>query len=192
VVKNNVDRLAWLVQNLQRIARIDNDLDGPSEQRVDVAILAGEVRRQLDDMALARNVEIRIDPALPTVVVDPARLELVLLNLVSNGVKYRNPAADAAFVAVEVVDSPSESRDTWRFSVRDNGLGIPAECRDAVFQRFVRAHEHLDAALGVSGSGLGLSIVVDCVEALGGSIECESAIGEGTRFTVTLPTRSPR
>jgi signal transduction histidine kinase len=64
--------------------------------------------------------------------------------------------------------------------VRDNGLGINDANQTAIFDRFFRAHAHLDDELGVSGTGLGLAIVADCVEALGGTIRCESREGEGT------------
>jgi signal transduction histidine kinase len=191
IVKNNVDRLSWLVQHLQRLAKLDHASETPSQQRVDVATLASEVRRQLQDMAHAREVAIRVEDGLPTVVTDPARIELILLNLVSNGIKYRNQGSDEAFVAIEVVKPPADGATEWTFRVRDNGIGIPEEAQDAVFRRFFRAHEHLDEALGTSGSGLGLSIVVECVRALRGSIQCHSRAGEGTTFVVTLPITEP-
>jgi signal transduction histidine kinase len=187
IVKNNVDRLCWLVQHLQRLAKLDSGLDAPSQQRVDLSTMADEVRRQLEDMARAREVEIRLDGTLPAVVTDPARLELILLNLVSNGIKYRHPEVRDAFVAVQTVEPPIDGATHWAFAVRDNGIGIPEEAQDAIFRRFFRAHEHLDTALGTTGSGLGLSIVVECVKALGGTIQCNSRAGEGTTFLVRLP-----
>ncbi len=186
VVRNNVDRLSWLVQNLQRMARLDQALDTPNHQRVDLEVLAKEVRRQLEEMAVARGVDIRVGP-LPTIVADPARLELVLLNLVSNGIKYRDPDKSQPVVEILSIHAPDDDSTMCAFEVRDNGIGIPADALEAIFQRFYRAHEHLDTTLGVSGTGLGLSIVVDCVKALGGAIACESSPGEGTAFRVTLP-----
>jgi signal transduction histidine kinase len=187
VVRNNVDRLSWLVQNLQRMARLDQALDTPNHQRVDLEVLASEVRRQLDEMAQARGVEIRVGGELPTIIADPARVELVLLNLVSNGIKYRDPAKSRAVVEILSAHQPTADSPICIFEVRDNGIGIPADAQEAIFQRFFRAHEHLDTTLGVSGTGLGLSIVVDCVKALGGTIACESNPGEGTTFRVALP-----
>jgi signal transduction histidine kinase len=75
--------------------------------------------------------------------------------------------------------------------IRDNGLGIPDADQPAVFERFFRAHAHLDHELGNSGSGLGLANAVECVKALGGAIRCESTVGQGTTFFVTLPRREP-
>jgi signal transduction histidine kinase len=190
VVRNNVERLAWLIENLQRVARLDDGVNVPSRQRVEVTTLATVVVRQLEEMAAARDVHIQVQPALPVLETDPARLELVLLNLVSNGIKYSDPAKTDRFVRIRG-DEAIAADGTWRLVVLDNGLGIPASAQQAIFDRFFRAHEHLDAKLGVSGSGLGLSIVADCVAALGGEIAYSSEPGDGTTFTVTLRGVSP-
>jgi signal transduction histidine kinase len=191
-VKSSTDRLAWLVDNLQRIARMKDPIDVPSEQRVDLTALSEEVARQLQEMAEARGVAIRIAPDLPTLVADPARLELVLLNLVANAIKYSDPAKAEAFVEVAqarrtedaVVD---DDVHTYTLCVRDNGIGINEADQPAIFDRFFRAHAHRDQELGVTGTGLGLAIVIDCVHALGGAIRCESRTGQGTTFYITLP-----
>jgi signal transduction histidine kinase len=188
-IRTNTERLARLVENLQRIARIGESPDAPNTQQIEIGLLAADVARQLEDMASARNVSIRIAPDLPHVCIDPARLELVLLNLVSNAIKYSDPAKPDPYVAV--TGGPGPEDGTLVLTVRDNGLGVPEELRDTIFERFSRAHAHLDGALGVSGTGLGLSIVAECVDAVGGSIRCESAVGEGTTFIVTLPTDPP-
>ena len=136
---------------------------------------------------------IRVAPDLPGLVADPARLELVLLNLVANAVKYSDASKPEPFVEI-VAGAPRSRRGsgptgaaTCTICVRDNGLGIPEADQPAIFDRFFRAHAHLDQELGVTGTGLGLAIVIDCVHALGGSIRCESRAGEGTSFFVTVP-----
>jgi signal transduction histidine kinase len=195
-VKSSTDRLAWLVENLQRIARISDLVDVPSEQLVDLTALAEEVARQLEEMATARRVTIRIAPDLPALVADPARLELVLLNLVANAIKYSDPEKGESFVEVaharrQVDAALPDQADTFTLSVRDNGLGIAEADQPAIFDRFFRAHAHRDQELGVTGTGLGLAIVIDCVQALGGAIRCESRTGEGTAFFITLPNPRP-
>jgi signal transduction histidine kinase len=188
-VRTSTDRLSWLVENLQRLARVSDVIDGPGHQKVDLSSLAEEVARQLAEMAVARRVAIRIAAGLPSLVADPARLELVLLNLTSNAIKYSD--ANKADSFVEVAPAPTAddaaSSDVVTIVVRDNGLGIADADQVAIFDRFFRAHAHLDQELGVTGTGLGLAIVVDCVEAIGGSIRCESVVGEGTSFFITLP-----
>ena len=191
-VRSSAERLSWIVENLQRLARITDVPDTPSEQQVDLTALAHEVARQLAEMAAARGVSIRIAPDLPRLYADPARLELVLLNLLSNAVKYSDPAKADPYVVIEEVDSeaatsPGGSTPTCTIAVRDNGIGIPDEDQAAVFDRFYRAHAHRDDELGVSGTGLGLAIVNDCVQALHATIRCESRSGSGTTFFVTLP-----
>ena len=187
-IRSNTQKLANLVENLQRIARLSESADAPNVQEIDVAALAGEVGRQLDDMAAARGVTIRIREPLPHLFVDPARLELVLMNLVSNAIKYCDQQKAEPFV--EIGAAEGEVAGTVELMVRDNGLGVPAELQPGIFERFTRAHAHLDETLGVSGTGLGLSIVAECVEAIGGAIRCESAPGEGTTFFVTLPVEA--
>jgi signal transduction histidine kinase len=186
-IRTNTERLAWLIENLQRVARLGDILDAPSHQQVDVGIIAGEVARQLEEMARARGVTIHVDGPLPTLTLDPARLELLLLNLASNAIKYSDPAKAERFVRIECPDASSAAVE---IVVRDNGLGIADQHRATIFERFFRAHAHLDEVLGVSGTGLGLSIVAECVHGLGGTIRCDSAPGQGTSFTLTLP-RNP-
>jgi signal transduction histidine kinase len=189
-VRTSADRLAWLVENLQRIARMRDPVDVPSEQRVELTLLAEEVARQLAEMAASRGVTIRVAPDLPGLLADPARIELVLLNLVANAVKYSDPGKPEPFVEIvrpRAEDVAGAGGATCTICVRDNGLGIAEADQSAIFERFFRAHSHMDQELGVTGTGLGLAIVIDCVHALGGSIRCESRAGEGTSFFVTLP-----
>jgi signal transduction histidine kinase len=186
-VHTNAQRLSWLVDNLQRVSRLRDPGDGPNEQVIELSTAAEEVARQLQDVAASRNVQITVAPGLPHVCGDPARLELALMNLVSNGIKYSDPEKPAPCVDISAVTNRSLPDGRCAISVRDNGLGIAETDRSAIFERFFRAHAHLDSKLGVTGSGLGLAIASDCVHAMGGSIECESVVGEGTCFVVTLP-----
>ena len=185
VIHSNVDRLSWLIQNVQRLARLDEPMDAPNQQRVEITTLAVEVARQLEEMAAAREVTLTVQSAMPVIVSDPARLELILLNLMSNGIKYSDPAKSTRLVEV-TGDAAIAVDGSWTMYVRDNGLGIATLDQPAIFDRFFRAHEHLDRKLGITGSGLGLSIVAECVAALNGSIRCESSLGGGTTFTVTV------
>jgi signal transduction histidine kinase len=189
-IRTNAERLSWLIENLQRLARLGDPLDVPSQQRVELDGLGTEVARQLEEMAAARQVTISVDTQLPALIVDPARLELVLLNLVSNAIKYCDPAKPDSFIEIASFAN-SEADQMCTFCVRDNGLGIPEAEQPAIFARFFRAHSHLDTELGISGTGLGLAIVVECVQALGGSIRCESIVGQGTTFFVMVPRKEP-
>jgi signal transduction histidine kinase len=186
-IRSNAERLSWLVENLQRVTQLTENVDVPSEQRTELTTVATEVKRQLQEMADAKHVTIRVDARLPVVVVDPARLELVFLNLVSNAIKYSDGSKPESFV--EIASIENESNDRVTVCVRDNGLGIPQSQISSIFDRFVRGHAHLDRELGVTGTGLGLAIVTDCVQAMSGSIQCESEVGKGSAFFIELPRR---
>lgn len=190
-VRTNAHRLAWLVDNLQRVSRLSEPGDGPNEQVIELSTIAEEVVRQLRDMAASRNVRLTVSAGLPQVCGDPARVELALMNLVSNGIKYSDPNKSESFVEISPLTCKIVPEGMCAISVRDNGLGIAEGDRAAIFERFFRAHAHLDGKLGVTGTGLGLAIAAECVHAMGGSIDCDSVVGEGTSFVVTLPiTRS--
>lgn len=184
-ISDNARRLSWLVENLQRMTRLSHAIDAPNEQRIAVVMIANEVARQLEEMARSRNVQIRVGDELPEMWGDPARLELALINLVSNGIKYNDPKKHESFVEIAALTSTLEG--TCAFCVKDNGLGIADHDRASIFERFFRAHAELDAEHSISGSGLGLAIAADCVKAMGGTITCESTLGEGSVFVISLP-----
>jgi len=190
-IKANAQRLSWLVENLQRVTRLSGALDVPNEQTVDMGTIANEVARQLEEMASSRQVRIEVGANMRELCADPARLELALMNLVSNAIKYSDPAKTESFVEITSQVEHNGSQDECVIQVRDNGLGIPEANKVAIFERFFRAHAHLDTELGVSGSGLGLAITADCVKAMGGSVECESIVGEGSCFSIILPLKGP-
>ena len=187
-ISSSAERLSRLVTNLERLSRLTDPPDMPSQQEVDLQALAAEVVRQVDEMATARDVVIRINAAeVPPLLIDSARLELVLLNLVSNAIKYCDPSKPDRFIEVA---ASLTSAEMCAIIVRDNGLGIAEQDQTAIFDRFFRAHSHLDHALGVTGTGLGLAIVAECVRELDGSIRCESSLGSGTTFLISVPSRS--
>jgi signal transduction histidine kinase len=161
--------------------------DAPTVQEIQLSELAKEVFRQLEDMARARQVVLRAGDSLPTVHTDTASLELALINLVSNAIKYSDAAKAQRFVEI---DARTTDRG-FELRVVDNGLGIPPDMVDKVFQRFVRAHAHLDSERGTQGSGLGLAIVEECLAAVNGSIRVESNEGRGTTFYLDIPTAIP-
>jgi len=190
IVERSVDQLVVLTQKLETVARM-NDGDSPIDQEVSVATVTSEAARQLREMADARGVEIRVSDALPTLTVDVGRLELTLVNLISNGIKYSDAAKPERYVEITGGETGDE---LCRIMVSDNGLGIPAASLRTIFRRFTRAHEDRDDLRHIGGMGLGLSIVEDSVEAMRGHIEVVSTEGVGTTFVLTLPVtpRSPR
>jgi signal transduction histidine kinase len=183
IVERNAQHMVDLTAQLERIARLRDPGADPGSQEVDVGALAKEVARQLREMAEHRGVDIRIADDLPVVRTDMARLELILMNLVANAIKYSDPAKSTAFV--EVFRSGA-SDDGRTICIRDNGIGIAAADVPFVFDSFFRARPD-DTHPGVKSSGLGLAIVAECVEAIGARISVASVEREGTAFDLWLP-----
>lgn len=182
----NVGRLGEVAAKLERLARLARDVEhSPGEQSVDLGKVARDVARQLEDMADIRGVQLDVDDGLPSITADAGRVELVLVNLLANGVKYSDPDKPARRVQVRY-DAPSGA-----VRVEDNGLGIPRDTLHRIFDQFVRAHAHLDDELRASGLGLGLAIVRESMEAMGGSVRVESEVGQGTTFVLTWPQAAP-
>jgi signal transduction histidine kinase len=183
VVDRNLTRLVRMTDQLAMMSRLKPSGDTAQTQLLPLELVAREVARQLRDMAERRAVEICIPDGLPVVEVDVAAMELILVNLVANAIKYSDPAKPARRVEINA-DSDAAA---CRLIVRDNGMGIAPEDLPRIFDRAFRAHAHRDRELGTDGFGLGLAIVRDCIVDQGGEVAVESRVGEGTTFTVTLP-----
>jgi signal transduction histidine kinase len=186
-IGRNSQRAIKIIRSFERLPRSGIMSDSPSEQLVELGELVQEVFRQLREMADARGVELRAGPEFPTLYLDSGALELILINLVSNAIKYADTDKPAPYVVIRTQDRD----DCFELVVEDNGLGIPAAAVEKVFERFTRAHADMDGQLGIDGTGLGLSIVEECVRALGGEISLTSNEGEGTAFTILVPKKLP-
>ena len=179
----NVGRLGEVAGMLERLARLTRPDSAPNEQRVELTSLVRDVTLQLSDMAESRGVSFVIDDDLPALVADAGRLELVMMNLLANAVKYSDPVKSSRVVRVERDRTTAQPR----VCVRDNGIGIPASKLAVIFDQFVRVHAHLDVELGAQGMGLGLAIVRESMDAMGGSVRVESVEGVGTTFVLEFP-----
>jgi len=117
------------------------------------------------------------------VAADPGQLRQVLVNLVDNAIKY-SPEGGRIEVSV------GTGRGAIRFTIADEGLGIPSAEHRRIFEKFYR----LDPAMtrGIGGTGLGLYICRELVRRMGGNIWVESKLGEGSRFVVELPSAADR
>lgn len=131
--------------------------------------------------ALRKMLQIRVEaPERAELVADPAALRQVLDNLLSNAIKF-SPAGRRIHIVVQGEETVA------RLAVADEGPGISPASRDRLFTKFARLEARPTA--GESSAGLGLSIVRQLVEAMGGRVWCESELGRGTRFIVELPRR---
>jgi signal transduction histidine kinase len=179
VVYSESARLVRLVDQVLWASRVETARSEPNIQPCDAEELAAAVV----DAARAHlpanlSVELRVDHGLPPVAADPEKANQVLVNLVENAVKY-SPHGGRIEVAVTNVDG------RICFAVRDEGLGIPEEDRDRIFDKFQRLDP--DLARGVSGTGLGLFISRELVAQMNGTLSVESRPGQGSTFMVDLP-----
>jgi signal transduction histidine kinase len=186
-VERNVTRIDDTLKKLLALSRSSGS-DSGQVQRVDLVAMTTDIVTQLNEMADPRGVRVEVARDLPLLMIDAARLELILANLVSNAIKYSDPAKPDRFV--EIANAPTTRADMCTLSIRDNGIGIAESDLRSIFARFYRGHPERDGELGASGLGLGLSIVADCVDALKGDIHVESVLGEGTAFFLELPRAS--
>ncbi|WP_167305818.1 ATP-binding protein [Nocardioides euryhalodurans] len=179
-IARNGHRLISLCNDLLTLAGLDSD--GPAWNRapIDVRDLVTQAEDSLRPMVRDRHLKLSfVVPEQPVVVVgDAIQLERVLLNLLSNALKF-TPDGGLVTTSLEVRDG-----EAWLLVV-DTGIGIPHEEQEGLFQKFFRASTAQD--LAIQGTGLGLSIVAGILAVHGGRIGVESAPGEGTTFTVRLP-----
>jgi signal transduction histidine kinase len=184
MMDRNVRSLVNMTHTLERVARLDGSQDNASLQAVSVSVVASEAARQLRDMAEARGVVIQIADDMPAITIDVGRLELAIVNLLSNGIKYCDMEKSERLVTV---NGRQLDGGAVEIVVRDNGIGIPATRLAHIFERFTRAHADRAGLESIVGVGLGLAIVDDCITAVRGSVRVESKEGAGTAFVITLP-----
>jgi len=167
-------RLDRLVSRLLELSRIDASEEAPVLVDPEALVRRAVERSQGPD----GGIVLEYGSSIPVIYARPADLETALLNLLDNALKFSPPGVP---VRVEVNGRAGEG--FVEISVEDQGSGIPEPNLGRIFERFFTT----DADR--SGTGLGLAIVKSVVEALGGSVRVRSTVGEGTRFTLSLPAR---
>lgn len=186
MILENSEELNRVLNNLESLSRIDTD--SRRSKNVLLPQAAAEAVRQLREMSQTNRIQIEISDSLPTVEVDAAAVELCLVNYISNAIKYSDPAKTERLVKIEgMLDLSSSEGGELAVYVRDNGLGVPVERRGLLFDRFYRAHA--DTVTGAEGTGLGLNIVRETVESLGGRAWAEFPESGETVFAFSLPSR---
>jgi PAS domain S-box-containing protein len=181
IVRNNVDRLTMLVDDLLDISRIESGRLELAPQPISLQAAVDRVVASIEARAKEKGVLLRsqLPSDLPMVHADPDRVAQVLTNLVGNAYQY-TPSGGEIVVSAQARDGEVH------VAVQDTGIGISPEDREKIFDRFFRADS--PEVQQTSGTGLGLPIVKSLVEMQGGRIWVESELGEGSCFTFTLPT----
>jgi two-component system sensor histidine kinase TctE len=186
IIAKNASGLKHVLSNLESLSR--TQADARHCRNVLLPEAANEAVRELQEAANAKGVDVRV-VELPGIEVDAATVELCLMNYVSNGIKYSDSAKGERWVAIEAtVEGPDNEHDREVvIRVSDNGIGVPADKREQLFQEFYRAHG--DTVTGADGTGLGLSIVRETVESIGGRAWAEFPNDAGSIFAFAIPAR---
>lgn len=185
MVEENAKAIKRVLEDLSALAKID----GERRRQRNIALpeVVKEVFRQLRDLARARQVNLRVAGELPDVEVNAAAVELCLSNYLSNAIKYSDASAEERWAEVTAsIEQNSDAGGAAELTVRvrDNGIGVPLEARDQLFERFFRAHSEV---VSIEGTGLGLSLVQETTASLGGRAWAEFDNASGSVFAFSLP-----
>jgi signal transduction histidine kinase len=178
IISTEAARLSRLLDDILWVSRLDSGRVRPHVTAVAPLPLTEDVvEATRTHLPHGLSLELLHDPPLPAVAADSDKLRQVLVNLIENAVKYSREGR----IQVRI----GSHYGTVRFSVRDEGPGIPPGQQERIFEKFYRLDPHMTR--GVGGTGLGLYICRELVDAMNGDIWVESSLGEGSTFSFELP-----
>ncbi len=181
IVLSESDRMHRIVSDLLVLSRLDNKRTNWNIETFDlrrsIRRLCEVMRGQISEHD--HHITFGCQRGLPKITADRARIEQVILNILSNAIKYK---PDGGQIDIKLTQAP---KGFVRIEIADNGIGIPSEDVGHLFERFYRVEKSRTSDAG--GTGLGLAIAKELVEAHGGQISVKSDLGEGTVVTIELP-----
>jgi signal transduction histidine kinase len=180
VIARATDRLTGLITDYLNLSRLESGRFELVAEPLGLDDVVTEVVTVLEVQAEQRHITVQVEAqsALPKLWADGELIRVVVRNLVSNAIKFSH---DGGHIHIAIWHEDG----TFKFSVRDEGPGIPEEALPHLFTKFFRVPTTSD----VPGTGLGLALAKEAVVAHGGRIEAESTLGKGSRFTVSIPAR---
>jgi signal transduction histidine kinase len=180
--EKRLEMLGLLVNDLLKLGIKRMHVDKTTIHPVDGAKILTALTRLFQIPAAEKGIEIlyQLDDSLPQIMGDEKLMDELFTNLISNSVKYTPPGGK---IRVSLL---KENQNLVRFQVSDTGIGIPEEDLSRLFTEFFRAENA--KALTEEGTGLGLVIIKEILDFIGGTISVSSKVGEGTSFTCNLPS----
>ncbi|MEE8372669.1 MAG: ATP-binding protein [Dehalococcoidia bacterium] len=180
IIDKQSERLTELINDLLDVSRMESGRFNIEKEPTSLVDVVHDAVMELDNLAAETAIEIREDvpPQLPEVEADPKRMKQVVINLLSNAIKFSDEGG-------QITVSARAKDEEVLISVADQGSGIPEEAIPHLFQRFYQVDGSSTRSSG--GSGLGLYISGQIVEAHGGRIRVESKLGEGSTFSFAVP-----
>ena len=184
IAKNNVNRLALLIDDLLDFAKLEAGRMRMDKQQYDMLLIIQEVIDSMKGLAEKKGIKLVCQPdsSRPFIHADKSRLVQVLMNLVDNAIKFTPPGGS---ITVHMAAKGSQVK----VAVEDTGVGIPSDHLVKIFDKFEQVRYH-HPGTEIRGTGLGLAISKQIVELHGGQIWAESEAGKGSQFVFTLPTGS--
>lgn len=187
--RRGVQHVHAIAERLLDLARLDAGVAVLRPALVDAVALAEQTAAVVRPLAQAHGIELRVHPPDESgqifLVADPDKFREVLMNLLHNAVQYNRPAGEDGGGTIDVTFARDECDVI--ISVHDTGVGIPEGMREQIFERFYRG----DPSRSGDGlhAGLGLALVKEYVQRMGGSVSVDSALGKGSTFCVRLPAK---
>jgi two-component system phosphate regulon sensor histidine kinase PhoR len=183
IIKRHTDRLMNIVNDLLVLSELEQTGSALVIENVNLVSLAENILKVFEQGAKERGIQLKLVAGedLKTVQADPFKLEQMFINLLDNAIKYTEKGEVS--ITLTQIDSKSV------IEIQDSGIGIPGSHLPRIFERFYVVDKSRSKKLG--GTGLGLSIVKHIVLLHGGTIDVESSLGIGTKFTIVLPNIQP-
>ncbi len=188
-------RMVELVDSLLNVSRLEVGKMRNEPQDIAIAEMADSLHKEMEASLVAKQTvyESHIVPKLPAMHADPKLLRMIIQNLLSNAIKYTPEKGKVTLVIREAEAAEAQAHQLpaghYMFiSVQDTGYGIPKEQQDKIFQKLFRADNV--RRMNVEGTGLGLYIVKEVAEKLGGTIWFDSIESAGTTFSVLIPIKT--
>jgi signal transduction histidine kinase len=181
MMERNAQSLIELVNDLLDASKLESGTMRLDLSSIDLRALVDELRETMEPLAREKGIalEVHLPTELPSVKADRTKLRRVLVNLLSNALKFTGKGGTVELRATR------DTEGLVRVSISDTGVGIAPEDVERLFDKYEQARSR--ATRGEKGTGLGLYITKQLVELHGGEIKVESQIGKGSTFSFTLP-----
>lgn len=182
IIKQNCLRLMRLINNIIDITRIESSFFKPNYKIENIVYLVEEITMSIAVYVKSKNIKLIFDTEVEEAYVncDSNLIERIMLNVLSNAVKYGKEGGN---IFVNIYE---DGENNILISVKDDGMGIPSDMQENIFERFSKVDNSISRK--IEGSGIGLSLVKQLVEIQQGNIVCESELNVGSEFKITFPT----
>ena len=180
-IRVSSDILLTIINQVLEMARIESGKITLSSESVNIREMVDAMNTVFESSLTKKSLEYQcsLNVVHDQILCDKTKMEEIILNVVSNSIKYTNPHGKIT-VSIDELDSEDEKNANYKVVVEDNGIGMSQDYLPHIFEEFSR--EHTSTETRVAGTGLGLPIVKSLVDRMGGTIEVESEEGQGTRF----------